>query len=68
MDKVIKPEHYKAGAGDVIDFSQHHNLNFARGNVVKYVTRAGKKYPKKELEDLLKAKEYLEREISNLTK
>lgn len=66
MSSSIKPDHYKAGVGDVIDFSQHHGLNFARGNVVKYVTRAGKKNPEKELEDLLKAKEYLEREINNL--
>lgn len=63
---AIKPEHYKAGKGDVIDFAQQHQVNFARGNVIKYVTRAGKKDPAKELEDLLKAKEYLDREIAHL--
>lgn len=35
-------------------------------NVVKYVARAGKKDPKKELEDLKKAVFYLERKIKNL--
>ena len=37
-------------------------------NVVKYVARAGKKDPKKELEDLKKAIFYLERKVKNLEK
>ena len=37
-------------------------------NVVKYVARAGKKDPQKELEDLNKALWYLERRIQNLKK
>lgn len=37
-------------------------------NVVKYVTRAGKKNPDKELEDLKKASFYLNRKIQNLEK
>lgn len=35
-------------------------------NVVKYVARAGKKDPAKELEDLKKAAFYLNRKIKNL--
>ncbi len=35
-------------------------------NVVKYVARSGKKDQLKELEDLKKARFYLERKISNL--
>lgn len=35
-------------------------------NVVKYVARAGKKDPKKEIEDLKKAVFYLNRKIKNL--
>jgi hypothetical protein len=35
-------------------------------NVVKYVARAGKKDPAKELEDLKKAAFYLDRKIKNL--
>jgi len=35
-------------------------------NVVKYVERAGKKDPAKEIEDLKKAQFYLERKIKNL--
>lgn len=37
-------------------------------NVVKYVARAGKKDPQKELEDLKKAVFYLQRKIANLEK
>jgi hypothetical protein len=37
-------------------------------NVVKYVARAGKKCPTKELEDLKKASFYLNRKIKNLEK
>ena len=43
-------------------------LNFARGNVIKYVSRAGKKDRNKEIEDLKKASWYLNREIERLNK
>lgn len=62
----IKPNHYNSGKFDVIDFCFRHNLDFASGNVVKYIVRAGKKDKNKELEDLLKAKEYLNRRIERV--
>lgn len=62
--KALQPTHYKAGKNDVIDFCNHHAINFNRGNVIKYVTRAGRKSAKTELEDLQKALEYLKREIA----
>jgi hypothetical protein len=58
---MTKPEYYKAGAFDVIAFCQHHGIGFCEGNVIKYVTRAGKKGDR--LEDLKKAQEYLRRMI-----
>jgi hypothetical protein len=55
--------HYENGKGyDIIDVCKDYSLNFNRGNVMKYVARAGKKQD--ELGDLLKAKDYLEREIA----
>ena len=48
---------------DVIDFIKDYNLNFNRGNVVKYLARAGKK--DNELQDLRKALDYLQREIEH---
>lgn len=42
------------------------NLNFNRGNIIKYVIRAGKKNPIKEIEDLEKAKKYIDFEIARI--
>ena len=54
--------HYENGKGyDVIDIIKDYNLNFNRGNIIKYVCRAGKK--DNELKDLEKAADYLKREI-----
>ena len=63
---VIKPSHYKAGEFDVISFCQIHNINFELGNVIKYVTRAGRKENNSELQDLFKAREFLNRRIKYL--
>lgn len=60
---AIKPSHYKAGEFDVIAFCQLHDINFDLGNVIKYVTRAGKKENNSELQDLNKAMEFLKRRI-----
>ena len=65
-DPVNHPSHYTDGKIEVIDFIEDKNLNFFRGNVVKYVARAGKKDPSKEVEDLKKAEWYLNREIDRL--
>lgn len=58
--KDTKPTHYPQGY-DVIDFVKDNELNFNEGNVIKYVVRARKKGS--HIEDLKKAKDYLEREI-----
>ena len=58
----IIPDHYKSSDKmDVIDVCKVLDLNFNRGNVLKYIARAGKKDD--ELQDLNKALEYLKREI-----
>lgn len=55
--------HYENSKGyDVIDFAADYNLNFNRGNVLKYITRAGRKDD--EVKDLEKALDYLQREIA----
>ena len=55
----IKPSYYGTGL-DVIEFCLRNNLTFMQGNVIKYVTRYKEKNGK---EDLLKAKEYIDRII-----
>ena len=59
----INPDHYGSSGIDVIDFCQANNLDFMQGNVIKYVFRYKNKNG---LEDLEKAKEYIDRMIENL--
>lgn len=65
-DMVNRPPHYTAGGIETIDYIEAKGLNYHLGNVVKYVSRAGLKGST--LEDLKKAKWYLEREINNREK
>lgn len=64
-DAVNHPAHYTAFEGfEVIQLTEH--LNFCRGNAVKYIARAGLKSEDTELEDLRKARWYIDREIGRL--
>lgn len=65
-DSVNNPKHYNSGKFEVIDVIEDWKLGFNLGNCIKYIGRAGKKDPAKEIEDLKKAKWYLERQISLL--
>ena len=67
MIDQINPAHYKDGKIEVIDFIEDKGFGYNLGNVIKYVSRAGKKSDNI-IEDLEKAKWYLEREISKLKK
>lgn len=61
IDMVNEPPHYTDGGMEVIDFIEAKKLDYHLGNVVKYVSRAGKK--DNELQDLSKAQWYLNRAI-----
>lgn len=65
-DNVNHPSHYTRGKIEVWDFIIDQDLNYLCGNVVKYVCRAGEKDPAKHVEDLEKAKAYLNREIKRV--
>ena len=65
-DYVNHPAHYTDGKIEVIDFIEDKKLGFCLGNAVKYIARAGKKDPSKEVEDLKKARWYIERRIKEL--
>ena len=62
-DLVNKPPHYTDGGIDTLAFIEAKDLNFRLGNVVKYVSRAGKKLDSDPIQDLEKARFYLDREI-----
>lgn len=64
-EMVNHPNHY-GGAENVyeaIKVIEAWELGFHLGNTVKYISRAGKKEPDKELQDLKKALWYLQRKI-----
>ena len=69
---AINPQHYQgfSNGAEVIDITE--NLNFNRGNMVKYAARAGEKVlpgqtPKEALlQDLEKVVWYAEREIERI--
>ena len=66
MDTVNHPAHYNVGNIEVIDAINEWQLDFDLGNVVKYVARAGHKDSSKTVEDLEKARFYLDDEIRRL--
>ena len=64
-DPVNSPAHYTAYNGiEVIDLTEQ--MNFNRGNAVKYLARAGLKSKDTEIQDLEKAAWYVNREIARL--
>lgn len=66
-DEVHHPEHYGGDTVyEVIKVIEAWDLDFHLGNSVKYIARAGKKDPAKEITDLEKAKFYLDRKIEKL--
>lgn len=62
-DPVNNPAHYTDGGVETIDFIESKGLGYHLGNVVKYISRAGKKGTNNGLEDLKKAQWYLARAI-----
>ena len=70
---VIEPDHYARWAIEPIEFILRNEMDFASGNAVKYITRAGYKlYPgqtqeESEVTDLKKAMRYLEMRINLIT-
>lgn len=65
MSAIDHPQHYRKDSGyEAIDVIEAWGLGFSLGNALKYISRAGHKDPAKMVEDLEKAKWYIEREIS----
>lgn len=63
---INHPQHYggKDNQYEAIKVIEAWNLGFSLGNAIKYISRAGKK--NNAIEDLKKAKWYLEHEIEKL--
>jgi hypothetical protein len=70
MSDAINPDHYQgfSNGAEVIDITE--NLTFNAGNAVKYLCRAGRVDGRNKgavVEDLEKARWYVQREIDRLT-
>lgn len=64
-DPVKHPSHYTQYQGlEIIDLVKQ--MNYCKGNAVKYIARAGFKNPDTEIQDLEKAIQYLEFEIERI--
>ena len=63
-DPVYNPPHYNSHPSGVETIRITEHMGFCLGNVIKYVMRAP--YKGNQIEDLKKARWYLDREISRL--
>ena len=64
-DIINRPKHYTIGI-ETIDYIRSWNMDYVRGNIIKYVTRFP--YKGTALQDLKKAKWYLEYLIKEVEK
>ena len=64
VSMIDSPPHYTKGKIEVIDFIQDQKLDYCEGNVVKYICRY--KYKGTPIEDLKKAKKYIDFKIKEL--
>lgn len=64
VDMVNHPPHYTKGKIEVIDFIEDQNLGYHLSSVIKYVCRSPHKGS--QIQDLEKARWYLDREIARL--
>ena len=69
---ITSPQHYKRWAVQPYEFISQNNLEFWRGNIIKYVMRAGFKTKgglqdrEAEIEDLQKAMQYIDMRIKDI--
>lgn len=57
------PAHYQQGSIETWDYIVDQQLGYLEGNIVKYISRAGKKDNESRLDDLLKAQAYIHKAV-----
>lgn len=67
-ERVNHPRHYTSHASGIECIDVVEWMSFNRGNAIKYIWRAGEKNRSAEIEDLEKARWYIDREIARLKK
>jgi hypothetical protein len=64
--EAINPKHYRKHPSGIECIQVTEHMNFCLGNAIKYIWRAGEKNDI--IEDLNKAKWYIDREIERINK
>jgi hypothetical protein len=59
----ISPSHYQQGSIETWDYIVDQQLGYLEGNIVKYISRAGRKDNESRLDDLLKAQAYIHKAV-----
>ena len=67
-NSVLSPSYYNKENMSVSDIVDEYELNFNKGNIIKYILRSGKKSKDTEIQDLQKAMRYCQMEIERLNK
>lgn len=60
----ISPDHYRQGSIETWDYIIDQGLDYVSGNIVKYVSRAGKKDNESRLDDFLKTQQYVDKAVT----
>jgi Protein of unknwon function (DUF3310) len=63
---VFRPSHYARFIIEPVTFINANGIGFNRGNSIKYLCRAGHKDATAEIDDLKKARRYIDIEIETL--
>jgi len=66
LDMQVGGSHYKNFAIQPLEFSVRNKLSFPQGNVIKYVCRYSKMGKEKAIQDLEKAKHYIDVMIEDI--
>lgn len=66
IDPVNHPPHYNSSPSEIECIQITRHMSFNLGNAIKYIWRAGEKDPKTKIQDLEKARWYLDDEIKRL--
>jgi hypothetical protein len=62
----INPPHYRGFSNGAQPWDIAERLNYNRGTALVYIARAGRKQGESALDDLKKARNYLDREINRI--
>lgn len=66
VNDKVHPSHYRGFSNGASPWDIAERLNYNRGTALVYIARAGRKPGESALDDLMKARRYLDREIDRI--